>query len=852
MRFQQLKRDPNNIMRKRLVKSKKNWIIVSSLALTSGLFLFSSPTAVKADVTDSNTPKVQVQADDHNSGNSTSTPVEKSVTPAVQPQAQNDELSTTGANTGSNVNQNSDVQHQPADVQNNGNSNSDNNNLKSVTAAKESADVAQQPAAGSTTQVSTTPQPTTNYLDQGTSGTSAWYISSDKTLHIGAGNLDNPSTKNQSQWTDNDSNNISSISFDGNVVLPDNSDYLFAGLPNLETVQNYQNMYSAKTTDMQGMFSNNKKLKSLDLHGMNVGSAKDMSYLFANDPAITSINIFQWNSKNVTTMASMFQNDSSLVDLNIGQFRTDWVDIMSHMFDGLSSITSLDLDSFSTGECEHMPYMFANDPNLKTIAMQDYHQGVDYGPWYFGNVLDSSYMFLNDKSLKSLNTQNWWVAFNRNMTGMFKNSGLDHLDISTWYMVDLNTEGDSSKGTGMFDGTNFKYIVLGPINKFNSSISLPSSTSATWTNEANDTNPKDSLSFTADAPTDKSLGHLYNGIIVPDPTTSIPKTKDPQGYIKFVPANDLVIADVTLKSNIDPQIVKDVKGIKGSTVDVTVPAVKGYTINNPKTITCDVTNDGKIVPREDASYTKQTLPTGTEVKADVNIPSNLGTKTVKDVTGKVGDSLNIDVPTVKGYTPDKKTVTATVNNDGTITTKDSVIYKADSNNNSPHHNGGSNTSSNNNSNTDNNSNNNQNSGNDADLEYIDQTVATFSDQPDVVLYARNSDNSMSTVKNRELKHGTNWFSDQKLTTNGISYYRVATNEWVKTTQVYPYTSIHADIMTFNDSDKTLFKAEGTKVKNRALAPNTGWYTDRYAYINGVKYYRVATNEFVSDTDVYTY
>ena len=852
MRFQQLKRDPNNIMRKKLVKSKKNWVVVSSLALAGGLFLLGSPTEVKADVVNPTTPNAQVQADSQNGGNNTSgTMTEKPADSNIQPQAQNDSSIASNKDTGSNMVQNDEKQQPTSSVQT-ANDDDSNSNAKQTVAVPESANVSQQPTT-SNNQANSTTQPANNYLDQGTSGTSAWYISNDKTLHIGAGNLDNPSTKNQSQWTDNDSDKISSISFDGNVVLPDNSDYLFAGLPNLETVQNYQNMYSAKTTDMQGMFSNDKSLKSLDLHGMNVGSAKDMSYLFANDPAITSINIFQWNSKNVRTMASMFQNDSSLVDLNTSQVQTDWTDDMSHMFDGLSSITSIDLDSFSTGQCEHMPYMFANDPKLTIIAMQDYHQGVDYGPWYFGNVLDSSYMFLNDKSLKSLNTQNWWVAFNRNMTGMFKNSGLDHLDISTWYMVDLYSEGDSSKGTGMFDGTNFKYIVLGPINKFNSSISLPSSTSATWTNEANESNPKNSLSFTANAPTSSSLGYLYGGIIVPDPTTSTPKTKDPQGYVKFVPANDLVTADVTINSNIGPQIVKDVKGTKGLTVDVNVPTVKGYIINDPKTITCDVTNDGKIVPRKDASYTKQTLPTGTEVTADVNIPSNLGTKTVKDITGKVGDTLTVKVPAVTGYTPDKKTVSATVNNDGTITTKDTVTYKANNKNNNSgnsHHNSGSNSSSNNTSNND--SNNQNNSENDFNIEYLDQTVATFSDQPDVVLYSRNTDNTMSVVKNRELKHGTDWFSDQKLTTNGISYYRVATNEWVKTTQVYPYIAMDNDVMTYSDSDKYLLKAEGTQVKNRALAPNTGWFTDRYTYINGVKYYRVATNEFVSADDAYTY
>src|SRR5699024_4066592 len=64
------------------------------------------------------------------------------------------------------------------------------------------------------------------------------------------------------------------------------------------------------------------------------------------------------------------------------------------------------------------------------------------------------------------------------------------------------------------------------------------------------------------------------------------------------------------------------------------------------------------------------------------IPATVGDQsepqTVTGVTGKTGDTLTITVPTIKGYTPDKTTVTATVNPDGTITTKDNLIYTANS------------------------------------------------------------------------------------------------------------------------------------------------------------------------------
>jgi len=39
------------------------------------------------------------------------------------------------------------------------------------------------------------------------------------------------------------------------------------------------------------------------------------------------------------------------------------------------------------------------------------------------------------------------------------------------------------------------------------------------------------------------------------------------------------------------------------------------------------------------------------------------------------------------------------------------------------------------------------------------------------------------------------------------------------------------------------------VKNRALANDTPWFTDKYREYNGHFYYRVATNEWVKDTNV---
>ena len=216
-----------------------------------------------------------------------------------------------------------------------------------------------------------------------------------------------------------------------------------------------------------------------------------------------------------------------------------------------------------------------------------------------------------------------------------------------------------------------------------------------------------------------------------------------------------------------------------------------------------------------------------KITADVTIPSNLGNKTVSNVSGEVGDDVTVTVPTVSGYKADKSTVSGHVNEDGTITTKDSVKYtpiKSSS--------GSSNDTEN------------------VKPEYLKQTVSTFSDKPSVKLYHLNA-NSMAADDTRALAPNSDWQSDQRVVVKGDTYYRVATNEWVKASQVYIYTAHPIVVETKPNGIKKLASAEGNTVTDRALASDTDWYSDRIAYLNDgtTEYYRVATNEFVKQSDV---
>lgn len=130
-----------------------------------------------------------------------------------------------------------------------------------------------------------------------------------------------------------------------------------------------------------------------------------------------------------------------------------------------------------------------------------------------------------------------------------------------------------------------------------------------------------------------------------------------------------------------------------------------------------------------------------------------------------------------------------------------------------------------------------------------QYVATFADRPVVDLFTIDG----HRITTRALDKDTDWYSDKIMNLNGVKYYRVATNEWIKANDGYLYTPKTGVVTTYNTATnnqaKTLFNAHSEKT-NRALAPDTDWKFDKLAELNGKSHYRVATNEFVVVEDAY--
>ncbi|GEO58553.1 SLAP domain-containing protein [Companilactobacillus bobalius] len=108
-------------------------------------------------------------------------------------------------------------------------------------------------------------------------------------------------------------------------------------------------------------------------------------------------------------------------------------------------------------------------------------------------------------------------------------------------------------------------------------------------------------------------------------------------------------------------------------------------------------------------------------------------------------------------------------------------------------------------------------------------------------------NSKGIKLSTTLPARSNWLTDSSATINGIKMYRVASDEWVAADAVNVSGSKVVSTTfpkVFTAKVKTPVYSATGKLLDYQLATGTSWKVDRKVVINGIAYYRIATDEFV--------
>lgn len=380
MRFEQLKRQPNAILRKKLYKSGKSWVIASTLAFAGEMILLGSAqgTTVKANVTDGVATEGTAIAPSNiggTDGSNTETEVDSGSTKTeAQPTDANSDKGTgdsagttpdsTGSGNGIETTSNTD-KTQASAVPANGSINDDN------TDTVQSDDTGINDPNNFATSIV--------YGNVGANNDfagSSWYINHGGVLHIGAGTWGDINGFN---WG-NDPSKVKSLYFDGPVTAGSSISGLFSGLTNLSSVGNMKgNFDTSKTESFDSLFERTG-LTSYVFSTLDMRNAMVLSRMFFGS-AINTVNLSSSDFPDVRDYSHMFQATGNLGTVNLSNFNFHDSEIESMFQD--SALNSIDLSNINTSEVSDFSLLFDGDTNLAKLDLSDLVYGSKNTTYYY-------------------------------------------------------------------------------------------------------------------------------------------------------------------------------------------------------------------------------------------------------------------------------------------------------------------------------------------------------------------------------------------------------------------------------------------------------------------------------------
>lgn len=497
MRFEQLKHDPNSVMRKKLVKSKKNWIVVATLSLAGGIFLMGTPSLnVKADT-------IPTQINAAKSSTTTKSPTDSSTTAQTNTATQsttvdNNQTSTDATNESKSTANVAESPTTSASTPTDDDDKTDLTNTVETNLAKSKTQLENLGVTPTELSADTNTDTTTNTnIAQGIQGTTPWFISADGSLHLGDSTQTTALADNTTTTTDK----VSGSSSTETATTPTTTPAVTPSDTSSTDTSNNTNTTTNTASDTDKSNTTQKQTST------NSDTEQNSSPDDSNSTTSTT------NTAPTTSVAtSPWQKYANNINNITFDGKVTGAVNMNHMFSDLSNLTTINnVNQLDTSSTENVSGLFANDTKLTTVTGSKTTDGVvDLSDLNLTNLNDTSdmflddssiqditfperastikkgvnfnYMFKNDISLNALDVSNWQFSYAKTMLGMFQNDKkLKNLSISSWNMDTNPDTGDSSKNEGMFDGTDLQSITLSSANTFKDYTALPSSKSNGWT-----------------------------------------------------------------------------------------------------------------------------------------------------------------------------------------------------------------------------------------------------------------------------------------------------------------------------------------------------------------------------------
>ncbi|MBR0038970.1 MAG: InlB B-repeat-containing protein [Lachnospiraceae bacterium] len=229
---------------------------------------------------------------------------------------------------------------------------------------------------------------------------------------------------------------------------------LFKDLINLEEIEGFEVVGTGGTVNLEGLFENCKKLRSIRFDNLEASNVVTMSRMFYGCESLTSVDLSNSNTTNVVNMSSMFYGCTSLESVNLtGDFDTSSVTTMEDMFRNCTSLKAIDLSNFKTANVTNFKGMFYGDSKLRIIEVS----ATDFVPsGIYGDHSGSSNMFYDCTKLvggtggnqSNVGSDDYYYKISTQDTGYArglltdKNDTSNHILPWSWFDEDLATKND--------------------------------------------------------------------------------------------------------------------------------------------------------------------------------------------------------------------------------------------------------------------------------------------------------------------------------------------------------------------------------------------------------------------------
>lgn len=186
--------------------------------------------------------------------------------------------------------------------------------------------------------------------------------------------------------------NLKTVDFSGiDLNAIDNLGNSFYGCTSLESVKFGSNTFP-NVKNFEGMFYSCSNLESV-IGQFTMNSAENIQTMFAECRKLKSLDTSKWNTENVTSMYGLFGNDFQLGNIDVSNWNVSKVTDMGSMFSSCYSIHELNMTNWSLNSnvyITNMFYSFIQSPlllltNDEKLLNYDYANRIPYGPNLIGN-----------------------------------------------------------------------------------------------------------------------------------------------------------------------------------------------------------------------------------------------------------------------------------------------------------------------------------------------------------------------------------------------------------------------------------------------------------------------------------